>query len=66
MAITFILPSPSLFFYIPLARCESHLRKVTIACCGFCTALHHELPDYSLGQIAFAVLQALFVVLFQY
>ena len=25
MAISFILPSPSLFFFIPLARCESHL-----------------------------------------
>ena len=27
MAIPFILLSPSLFFFIPLARCESHLRK---------------------------------------
>ena len=27
MAITFILLSPSLFFFIPLARCESHLRR---------------------------------------
>ena len=27
MAIPFILLSPSLFFFIPLARCESHLRR---------------------------------------
>ena len=27
MAISFILLSPSLFFFIPLARCESHLRR---------------------------------------
>ena len=27
MAIPFILFSPSLFFFIPLARCESHLRR---------------------------------------
>ena len=28
MAIPFILLSPSLFFFIPLARCESHLRRL--------------------------------------
>ena len=27
MAIPFILLSPSLFFFIPLARCKSHLRR---------------------------------------
>ena len=27
IAIPFILLSPSLFFFIPLARCESHLRR---------------------------------------
>ena len=27
MAISFILLSSSLFFFIPLARCESHLRR---------------------------------------
>ena len=27
MAIPFILLSPSLYFFIPLARCESHLRR---------------------------------------
>ena len=27
MAIPFILLSPSLFFFIPLGRCESHLRR---------------------------------------
>ena len=27
MTISFILLSPSLFFFIPLARCESHLRR---------------------------------------
>ena len=27
MAIPFILLSPSLFFFIPLVRCESHLRR---------------------------------------
>ena len=27
MVIPFILLSPSLFFFIPLARCESHLRR---------------------------------------
>ena len=27
MAIPFILLSPSLFFFIPLARCESHLQR---------------------------------------
>ena len=27
MAISFIFLSPSLFFFIPLARCESHLRR---------------------------------------
>ena len=27
MAIPFIIVSPSLFFFIPLARCESHLRR---------------------------------------
>ena len=27
MAIPFILLSPTLFFFIPLARCESHLRR---------------------------------------
>ena len=27
MAIPFIVLSPSLFFFIPLARCESHLRR---------------------------------------
>ena len=27
MAIPFILLSPSLFFFIPLARCEYHLRR---------------------------------------
>ena len=27
MAIPFILLSPSLLFFIPLARCESHLRR---------------------------------------
>ena len=27
MAIPFILLSPSLFYFIPLARCESHLRR---------------------------------------
>ena len=27
-----------------------------------CTLLHHELRDYSLGQIAFAVFQALFAI----
>ena len=27
MAIPFILLSPSLFFFIPLARCKSHLRS---------------------------------------
>ena len=27
-----------------------------------CTLLHRELPDYSLGQIAFAVFQALFAI----
>ena len=27
MAIPFILISPSLFFFIPIARCESHLRR---------------------------------------
>ena len=27
MGIPFILLSPSLFFFIPLARCESHLRR---------------------------------------
>ena len=27
VAIPFILLSPSLFFFIPLARCESHLRR---------------------------------------
>ena len=29
MAIPFILLSPSLFFFIPLARCESHLRRAS-------------------------------------
>ena len=38
MAIPFILLSPSLFFFIPLARCESS--KVTIACCCFCLLCH--------------------------
>ena len=43
-----------------------------IACYGFCllrhtnkpacTLLHRELRDYSLGQIAFAVFQALFAI----
>ena len=27
-----------------------------------CTLLHCELPDYSLGQIAFAVFRALFAI----
>ena len=27
-----------------------------------CTLLHHELQDYSLGQIAFAVFRALFAI----
>ena len=27
-----------------------------------CTLLHHELRDYSLGQIAFAVFRALFAI----
>ena len=27
-----------------------------------CTLLHHEIPDYSLGQIAFAVFRALFAI----
>ena len=33
--IPFILHSPSLFFFIPLTKCESHLQKVTIACYVF-------------------------------
>ena len=28
----------------------------------FSTLLHHELQDYSLGQVAFAVFQALFAI----
>ena len=46
MAIPFILLSPSLFFFIPLARCESHLpaSKVTIACYSFCLLRHTNKP----------------------
>ena len=78
---------PSLFFYIPLARCESHhegddsllwlllitshkiwLARDIISYSGTtadvfaCTLLHHELQDYSLEQIAFAVFRALFAI----
>ena len=35
---------------------------ITVARCFACTSLHHELRDYSLGQIAFAVFQALFAI----
>ena len=55
MAIPFILLSPSLFFFIPLARCESQMFFA-------CTLLHRELRDYSLGQVAFAVFQALLAI----
>ena len=48
MAIPFILLSPSLFFFIPLARCESHLRR-------YYSGTMFSLRDYSLGQIAFTV-----------
>ena len=30
---------------------------------GACSLLHHELRDYSLGQIAFAVFQVLFAII---
>ena len=35
---------------------------ITVARCFACTLLHRELRDYSLGQVAFAVFQALLAI----
>ena len=40
-AIPFILLSPSLFFFIPLAKCESHLRSKTWLAHDIITVAQH-------------------------